>query len=155
MCLIFLQNKLQEMLLFTVISGQKLNDQFPKRQFKILGYSSPFPLHWNQNSRVNIVFAREDITAKCLSFKNKFIEALYIELNFQKKKQILNCLYNLDKNNISNHLKRLRKSLDLYSAKYENMILIRDFNVSPEQSHMEIFCESYGLKNLIKGSYLL
>ena len=28
--------------------------------------------------------------------------------------------------------------------------MIRDFNVSPEESCMETFCESYGLKNLIK-----
>ena len=30
------------------------------------------------------------------------------------------------------------------------MTLIRNFNVSPEDSHMETFCESYGSKNLIK-----
>ena len=36
------------------------------------------------------------------------------------------------------------------SAKYENMTLIRNFNVSPEDSHKETFCESYGSKNLIK-----
>ena len=28
--------------------------------------------------------------------------------------------------------------------------MIGDFNISPEDSHMETFCESYGLKNLIK-----
>ena len=44
----------------------------------------------------------------------------------------------------------MRNSLDLYSAKYENIILIGDFNVSPEDSHMERFCGSYWLKNLIK-----
>ena len=31
------------------------------------------------------------------------------------------------------------------------MILIRDFNVGPEELHMEIFCESHGWKNLIKA----
>ena len=50
----------------------------------------------------------------------------------------------------SYHLQRLKNSLYLYSAKYENIILIGDFSVSPEDSHMETFCESYGLKNLIK-----
>ena len=60
----------------------------------------------------------------------------------------VSCSYNPNKNNISSHLQRLRNSLDLYSAEYENIILIGDFNVSPEESHMETFCESYGLKNL-------
>ena len=93
---------------------------------------------------------REDIAAKFLSFEDKPIEALFIELNFRKRKWLPSCSYNPNKNNISNHLQRLRNSLDLYSAKYENIILIGDFNVSPEESHMETFCESYGLKNLIK-----
>ena len=59
-------------------------------------------------------------------------------------------MYNPNKNSIPNHLQRLRKSLDFYSAKYENAILIGDSNVSPEESHMETSCEFYGLKNLIK-----
>ena len=79
----------------------------------------------------------------------KPIETLFIELNFRKKKWLFSCSYNPNKNHISNHL-RLRNSLDLYSAKYENMILIGNFNVSPEDWHMEAFCESYELKNLIK-----
>ena len=63
---------------------------------------------------------------------------------------LLSCSYNPNKNNISNHLQQLRNSLDLHSAKYENVILIGNSNVSPEDSHMETFCESYGLKNLLK-----
>ena len=47
-------------------------------------------------------------------------------------------------------MQRLRNSLDLYSAKYENIILIGGFNVSPAESRMKTFCESHGLKNLIK-----
>ena len=133
-----------------VISETKLDDSFPESQFKIPGYSSPFRLDRDQHGGGIMAFVREDITAKFLSFEDKPIEALFIKLNFRKKKWLLSCSYNPNKNNISNHLQRLRNSLDLYSAKYENIILIGDFNVSPEESHMETFCESYGLKNLIK-----
>ena len=133
-----------------VISETKLDDSFPEGQFKIPGYSSPFRLDWDQNGGGIMVFVCEDITAKFLSFEDKPNEALFIELNFRKKKWLLSCLYNTNKNNISNYLQRLRNSLDLYSAKYENIILIGDFSVIPEQSHIETFCESYGLKNLIK-----
>ena len=48
------------------------------------------------------------------------------------------------------HLDTLRKSLDLYSAHYENTILIGDFNVSIDDPHIESFCESYRFKSLIK-----
>ena len=81
---------------------------------------------------------------------HKPIAALFTELNFRKKKWPLNCSDNPNKNNIANHLQQLRNNLDLYPAKYENIVLIGDFNVSPEESHMETFCESYGLKNLCK-----
>ena len=55
----------------------------------------------------------------------------------------------LAKTTSQNHLQRLRNNLDLYSAKHKNIILIGDFNISPEDSHMKTFCESYGVKNLI------
>ena len=131
-----------------VISETKLDDSFPESRFKILEYSSPFRLDRDQNRRGIMVFVHENITAKFLSFEDKPIEVLFIKPNFRKKKRFVSCSYNPNKNNISSHLQRLRNSLDLYSAKYENIILIGDFNVSPEESHMETFCESYGLKNL-------
>ena len=110
-----------------VISETRLDDSFPESQFKIPGYSPPFRLDRDQNGGRIMVFVREDITAKFLSFEdNKSIEALFIELNFQKKKRLLSCSYNPNKNNISDHLQRLRNSSDFYSAKYENIILIRD-----------------------------
>ena len=59
-----------------------------------------------------MVFVREDITAKLLSFEDEPIEALFTELNFWKKKWLLSCSYNPNKNNILNYLQRLRNSLD-------------------------------------------
>ena len=69
-----------------VISETKLDDSIPESQFKIPGYSSPFRLDRDQNGGGIMVFVREDITAKFLYFEDKPIEALFIELNFQKKK---------------------------------------------------------------------
>ena len=61
------------------------------------------------------------------------------------------CSYNPNKSNISRHLDTLiRKGLDLYSALYENSILIGDFNVSIDDPHTESFYESYRFKSLIK-----
>ena len=79
-----------------------------------------------------MLLARENITAKH-PFEDKPIEAFYIKLNFRKKKWLLNYSYNPNKSNIPNYLQRLRKSLDLYSAKYEKIILIGDFSISPEE----------------------
>ena len=72
-----------------VISETKLDDSFPESQFKIPQYSSPFRLDRDQNGGGIMVFVREDITAKFLCFEDKPIEALFIELNFRKKKWLL------------------------------------------------------------------
>ena len=61
-----------------LISETKLNNSFPESQFKIPAYSSPFRFDWDQNGRGIMVFVREDITAKFLSFDDKPIEALFI-----------------------------------------------------------------------------
>ena len=133
-----------------VISETKLDDSFPIGQFKIPGYSSPFRLDRNQKGGGIMVLVREDIPVKILSFENKPIEAFFFELNFHKKKWLIGCSYNSNKNTISAHLEALRKSLDLYSAHYENITLLGDFNVSISDQYMESFCESYNFKSLIK-----
>ena len=114
-------------------SYQKQNSiiRFLKANLKFLGYFSPFRLDRDKNNGGIMIFVLEDITSKFLSFVRKAIEAIYIELNFRKEKLLLSCSYNPNKNKIPNHLQQLRKSLDLYSAKYENIILIGDFHVSP------------------------
>ena len=114
-----------------VISETKLDYSFPESQFIIPGYSSTFHLDRDQNGGGIMVFVCEDITTKFLSFEDKPIEALYIEPNIRKNKWFLSCSYNPNKNNSPNHFQRLKNSLDLYSAKYENIILRGDFNLSP------------------------
>ena len=61
-------------------SSQKknLDDSFPESQLKIPGYSSPFRLDRDENDGGIMVFVREDIAAKFLSFEDKPIEALFI-----------------------------------------------------------------------------
>ena len=72
-----------------VISEKKLDDSFPESQLKIPGYSSPFRLDRDQNGGCIMVFVCEDITAKLLSFEDKPIEALFIELISGKRNSFL------------------------------------------------------------------
>ena len=80
---------------------------------------------------------------KLLQSKNiDFIDNGNLKEEHLGKKWLVCCSYNPNKSNMSRHLDALRKSLDLYSAHYENTILIGDFNVSIDDPHMEYFCES-------------
>ena len=135
-----------------VISETKLDESFPNGQFKIPAYALTCRLDRNhfggviwchlvafggmwwqltfggEISLVLAVFVREDISSRVLSL-NKSTESLFIELNICKKKWLLCCAYNPNRNNISNHLNLLRRSLDLYSAKYEHFIIAEDFKL--------------------------
>ena len=81
--------------------------------------------------------------------KNPF-ESIYVELNFRKKKWLLNCSYNPNNNHIESRLNCLSRSIDSLSSKYENLILLDDFNSYMDDSPMIGFCETYNLRNLVK-----
>ena len=86
-----------------VISETKLHESFPVGQFRIPGCISPFLLDRDQHSGGIMVFIREDISAKFLSADTIPIEGLYIELNVHKRKWLLSCSYNPNKNNMNHH----------------------------------------------------
>ena len=82
-----------------------------------------------------MVFVREDIPSKMLSSEASPIKGIYRRLNFRKKKRLLCCAYNPNRNNISNHLDVLRRCFDLYSANYEDLIIIGDLNTEANHNN--------------------
>ena len=144
-----LAEKIKEIINVLVISETKLDEFFPVGQFRIPGYTSPFLLDCHQHGGGIMAFIREDIPAKFYSTDTKPIEGLYIELNFRKRKWLLSCSYNPNKNKIMNHLDALRRNLDLYPSEYEHVTLLGDFNVETKKPCMQSFLELYGFRNLI------
>ena len=67
------------------------------------------------------------------------IEGLFVEINLRKKKWLLCCSYNPKKSLISNHLKEIGNNLDLLSSKYDNYLLMGDFNAEPNDQLFPIF----------------
>ena len=59
---------------------------------------------------------------------------------------VLSCSYNSHKNNIGTHLQTIGKTLDKLSVSYDNIALIVDFNVEPEEAKMSEFLNMYSLK---------
>ena len=67
-----------------------------------------------------------------------------------KKKWVLCCTYNPKTSLISKHLNEIGKNLDLLLSKYDNIMLIGDFNAEPTEATVSDFCEIYNLKHLMK-----
>ena len=59
---------------------------------------------------------------------------------------------NPQKLNIMKHLDVIGKNLDLYSSRYENYLLLGDFNSERSENAIIEFCKEYRLKNLVKGA---
>ena len=78
------------------------------------------------------------------------IENLLVEINLRSKEWLISGSYNPHLNSIQNHLVQLSKKFDFYPSKYENFIVLGDFNAEMTNTHMEEFCSAYNFKILIK-----
>ena len=97
-----------------------------------------------------MLYVRADISSTLLSRELLPMEVFYVEINLHKKKWSLSSSYNPNKNTIKSHIVMLHKGLALYSSKYENFIVLGDFNVGMDSNDMAVFCDMYDLKRLIK-----
>ena len=99
-----------------------------------------------------MLFIREHITSKLLNADTSIsgIENLLVEINLSSKKWLISGSYNPHLNSIQNHLAQLSKKFDFYSSKYENFIVMGDFNAEMTNTHLEQFCSVYNFKSLIK-----
>ena len=87
-----------------MISATKLENSFLEGQFLIEGYSKPYIIDRNCDGGGKMLYVRADIRSKPLSIDLLLIEGFYVEINLQKKKWLLGCSYNPNKNAIKSHL---------------------------------------------------
>ena len=95
---------------------------------------------------------RDDLPCHELSSHNlpTDIECTFLEMTIRKSKWLIVGGYNPHKKNISYFLKYVSRELDKYLPKYENLLLLGDWNSAVTEKEMKEFCETYGLENLIK-----
>ena len=140
-----------------MISERKIDDSFPKNQFLMEGYSTPFRLDRNAHGGGITIYIRDDIPSKELKSQLPAdIEGIFIKINIRKIKWVLmgggggGGGYNSQKENISYFLSHVSKGLDKYLGNYDNIRLLGDFNSTMPERPMKNFCELYDLQNLIK-----
>ena len=133
-----------------MISETKIDNSFPTGQFFIRNYKTPYRVDRTSNGGGIMLYIREDIPCNLIKVDKNTTESFFVEIILRKKKWLLNCSYNPKRNKIQNHLTILSSELDLYSKKYENFLVLGDFNAEVEEANMKTFCDTYGLKNLIK-----
>ena len=78
------------------------------------------------------------------------IECLLVEIRLRNNKYILIAGYCPHKELSSSFLSHVGRALDKMLGKYENILIIGDFNSTQNELCMRDFCETYSLENLIK-----
>ena len=125
-----------------MISGTKIDERFPKRNFLIEGFSAPYRLHRDSTGGGIMLYIRADILSNLPAFKDKPIEGFLIEINKQiliNTQILINCSYNPHKSEIKKHLTALGNSLDLHSSKYDKILILGGFHVEIEEANMKFF----------------
>ena len=107
----------------------------------LLGYTPPFSSDRNSHGVGILLFIREDIPTKIINITPlKDFEGIFVKLNFRKKKILLCCSYNPQKNLTLNHLNISGKIMDAQMKMYDNFLIVGDFNSEMTESTMENFC---------------
>ena len=157
-----IRNKINELKLLIisnldilVVIETKLDDTFPLDQFAIDGFGPPYRLDRDKNGGGIMVYVRDDLASKEIKFQQlnttaREIEGIFIEINLRKSKWLLFAGYNNKKSNIGCYLNKLGPTLDNLLSKYENLLVIGDFNSEIKETSMSEFCDIYNLNNLIK-----
>ena len=135
-----------------IITESKLDDTFPDNQFCIDGFSPPFQAASRENAGGVIIYVREDIPSRKLKSHPPTInfDGIFFEINLKKSKWLVFGGYNPHKDYISNYMNQLGPCLDHYMPKYDNLLLLGDFNSEMSELVMQNFCDTYNLDNLIK-----
>ena len=131
-----------------LISETKTESSFPTAQFHIGRYTVN-RRDRDENGGGLLLYVREDVPSALLKTDSK-IKASYVELTIRRKKWLLCCSYNPNKTFILKHLAEIGRNRDLFASKYDNFILLGDFNSEPCEQPMIDFCHIYNCQNIIK-----
>ena len=134
-----------------LISETKLNDSFPTGQFLMNGFHLPFRKDRTDKGGGLLFYIQEDVPCREIMVtleSNK--EAIFVEINLRKRKWLIIGGYNPDKAKIPNFLSCIESQLNDLCQKYENIILMGDLNSEMSEERMNIFCNTYYYKCLVK-----
>ena len=134
------------------ISETKLDDTFPLNQFILERFTPLYRPDRTKHDDGLMLFVRKDIPSKLLPNIDPSgnIHNIFVEINLRSRKWLISGSYNPNVGLIQNDTANLSKNLDFYSSKYENFIVIGDFNAEMTNNYLEEFWVSYNLKYLIK-----
>ena len=127
------------------IAESKLNSTFSIRGCKI------FRSDHNRFGGGAMLYINENISCKPLSDHPAFsdMDLMTIEVHQNKRRWLFLGIYKPPSQSDNYPTNKLSFTIDHYLPKYENLILIGDFNLPTENSHLDAVIHAYKLNNFI------
>ena len=134
-----------------VISETKIDSSFPTSQFLIDGFKSPYRLDVSGYSGGVLVYVRDSILSKQLNVvgTQPDIQVVPFEINVRKQKWLVLAIYKPPQQNSRYFVEQMSKLLDQYS-RYDNVMVLGDFNLEPDDIALSSLINDHGLYNMIK-----
>ena len=97
-------------------------------------------------------YIKDSIASKKLNShkENMDVEAIYLEINMRKRKWLIIGTYKPSSQSDSLFLENLSNNLFTYLKDYDNMILLGDFNMTPKNTNLTHFIDSFNLENWLQ-----
>lgn len=136
-----------------IFSETKLDVSYPTAQLMIEGFKKPFRLDRDYSNGGGIlIYIRSDIpsTLKSSHLFPEEIEGMFIEINLRKSKWLLFGTYHPPSQDDNYYFSAIGRALDIYTSKYDKIILAGDFNAEEKEKIFKNFLELYNLKSLVK-----
>ena len=130
----------------------KLDETFPHQQFKIPGYKVQ-----KQTWRWSHFYINENILFKDLGLEQVPDDwtIVLIEFSIKIRKWLCISLYKRPSQNNNYFLDNLSLILNKLTCKFDNIVLMGDFNLTVENKNIKVFMSTFDLKCVIKKPTLI
>ena len=134
------------------ITETKLDSSFPSAQFLVHGYKTPYRKGGDKHDGGLLVYVTEDIP--CCQLTNHppvhdLLDITATELNFWKQTWLLIIVYKSPSVSDTALFEQMSNVIDYYLQKYQNIVLIGNFNIEPVDRKFNAFCQSHEFYNII------
>ena len=135
-----------------VLAETTLDESHPSSEFYMDDYRKPFRRDKTRYSGGLLIYVNEDIPSRELNHHTcpNDIQHIVIELNLRKQKWLVIGIYHPPNQSSSCFLDCLSDIIDQYNNKYDRVLCIGDFNITPIANDMKGFFSDHELINLIK-----
>ena len=134
-----------------LVSETKINESFPKQQFKINDCKA---IRRDRDSFGGglIFYMNEQIPSNVLTLESipRDIEIILLDFTVKNRKWLCIGLYKPPSQSEKYFLDHLSKTLGQLTYQYDKTILIGDFNLTVENNNLENFMNTFDLECLIK-----